>query len=1027
MTIRYSNTKFLTILDPLPLDDIGWEIQVISPTDWTTVLAYISRFESMMVSKVANDFGSGAVTLAKNDPVLSMSLPLGLEGTILDRECLYRCYQDGLLRLEWMGEDTQEDIVNEDGKYVTQISGRTTEKVLEWGVAVPGNITVMVDDPKDKKPADWEETHPGPSYSVTKKKIQGNYATLTLSTTHSIQVGDVVVVTGVDSTFNGKPTILQRTSTTITYKRVAANVAEVADTGTVQGPSPAYVPTQIPQEIVDPMEFTGGPAINALMWLIDNIQDRGTLSFLNLTFDATQDSEGQPWVDVTALQISQGETILGLLQRLSESLGWEFKMLTNFQLYIAQDGFGIHRENEIKQTIVGGQKEHTRNGSTRELATNVFAKAADGSVAQSAGSSEASPWKREKWLEAGDAVDISGASMVANASVGLLKDRQVGRTVQVVDQLPGRTFFVDYDVQDWITVEDEKIVPPAELTYVDEVVKILAATINIDTTLNQKLELTIQTNFEARAVKTQRMLDKLGAGSASTTSSKIITSSQTFSAGKIGDLSDVNAVDMEVNDLLQWDGSKWQSRQPDQLAADLNLSLDELADVDLVTTPPEAGDTLVYNDGLEMWVPGAGGGGGGGNPWLSRVDLPLTTLTGWTAGSGTWSASAAGIRQADTGNAVRRLNYDTVIDVTEIVLEATINIAAGPNSVSSRAGFVIGTPKAADGTGGILVALNTNNATATTGVNWEHDAITAGPVIALGASIPYGTDIRFRVHVAGSVAAAYVDGTLVGTAVVDQPIRDHSKFALYSYATDATFKNLNVWTTVAPDETSIAVVGQDRRWVVGANETSIDEFNDESLNPAWVRVDGTGALATSVTWEEGADSLVANHTATADTASFIHALLRPLASIGGAPAVGDAFVTALTLQGHPGANYTMGGLVLADGTTFGAGLQIITLNFLTGNAQTNDCRAFNTFKAQTAASTARVTPAGAVTFVRLVRVTSTTWRCDLSSNGTAWTLGASAVTHTITPTHVGLLSSNWGGAVAGQCSYEFLRRVSGIA
>jgi hypothetical protein len=70
--------------------------------------------------------------------------------------------------------------------------------------------------------------------TVSNKALTDNVATLTTSAAHGLLAGDVVVVTGVDSTFNGTFTILTvPTTTTLTYAKTATNVASTAGSGTI--------------------------------------------------------------------------------------------------------------------------------------------------------------------------------------------------------------------------------------------------------------------------------------------------------------------------------------------------------------------------------------------------------------------------------------------------------------------------------------------------------------------------------------------------------------------------------------------------------------------------------------------------------------------------------------------------------------------------------------------------------------------------------------------------------------------------
>jgi hypothetical protein len=70
--------------------------------------------------------------------------------------------------------------------------------------------------------------------TVSNKALTDNIATLTTSAAHGLLAGDIVVVTGIDSTFNGTFTVLTvPTTTTLTYAKTATNVASIASAGTV--------------------------------------------------------------------------------------------------------------------------------------------------------------------------------------------------------------------------------------------------------------------------------------------------------------------------------------------------------------------------------------------------------------------------------------------------------------------------------------------------------------------------------------------------------------------------------------------------------------------------------------------------------------------------------------------------------------------------------------------------------------------------------------------------------------------------
>lgn len=71
------------------------------------------------------------------------------------------------------------------------------------------------------------------TYSITNKALTSNVATLTVGT-HSLEVGQTVKVTDVDSTFNGTFVVTAVGATTFSYNLVATNVVSTPVTGTAE-------------------------------------------------------------------------------------------------------------------------------------------------------------------------------------------------------------------------------------------------------------------------------------------------------------------------------------------------------------------------------------------------------------------------------------------------------------------------------------------------------------------------------------------------------------------------------------------------------------------------------------------------------------------------------------------------------------------------------------------------------------------------------------------------------------------------
>lgn len=72
------------------------------------------------------------------------------------------------------------------------------------------------------------------SWTITNKALSGNVATLTINAnTNRMRVGDTIIVSGVDATFNGTFVVRSTESNKVSYDKVATNVTGVASGGNV--------------------------------------------------------------------------------------------------------------------------------------------------------------------------------------------------------------------------------------------------------------------------------------------------------------------------------------------------------------------------------------------------------------------------------------------------------------------------------------------------------------------------------------------------------------------------------------------------------------------------------------------------------------------------------------------------------------------------------------------------------------------------------------------------------------------------
>jgi hypothetical protein len=168
-------------------------------------------------------FAANTTTITSNAAVAAFRLPT--TGTTLNiRKILSIAYQTLGASKEWTPIRSYRFDGNANSTAFT--SGQTVS-IYDY---IPSGRTVQVVYATDPTP------FTSSFFAVNNKALTSNVATLTTSDAHGFAVGDVVGVSGVDSTFDGDFTVVAiPTTTTFTYAKTASNVtsAAVSPTGKV--------------------------------------------------------------------------------------------------------------------------------------------------------------------------------------------------------------------------------------------------------------------------------------------------------------------------------------------------------------------------------------------------------------------------------------------------------------------------------------------------------------------------------------------------------------------------------------------------------------------------------------------------------------------------------------------------------------------------------------------------------------------------------------------------------------------------
>lgn len=138
-----------------------------------------------------------------------------------------------------MSTDLSQNSLSDKIKIAFSVINKSASQILSTPYTGPDSVKIIIDfiNTSTKKARLIYNVINTGTKSVSNKELTSNVATLTTSSAHSFSVGDKVLITGVDNTFNGTYVITSTTSTTFSYSKTADNVSStvVSPVGQVVG------------------------------------------------------------------------------------------------------------------------------------------------------------------------------------------------------------------------------------------------------------------------------------------------------------------------------------------------------------------------------------------------------------------------------------------------------------------------------------------------------------------------------------------------------------------------------------------------------------------------------------------------------------------------------------------------------------------------------------------------------------------------------------------------------------------------
>lgn len=198
-----------------------------------------------------------------------------------------------------------------------------------------------------------------------------------------------------------------------------------------------------------------------------------------------------------------------------------------------------------------------------------------------------------------------------------------------------------------------------------------------------------------------------------------------------------------------------------------------------------------------MKASGVGGGGGGGiNPWTQVVNESGSTITNWTALSGTWASNGTEITQTDASANLRFLRFNTQIAGSTFVFQADINVVSASNP--SNIGFARDVSNSSGTSNWFGVELHSNGTNVNT-IGTTNTGVVDSTAINLTSAITFGTFVTLRVYVTFEIADVYINGVYLASIPAPSFIATaFDSISLYTYGSSVQFKNIKVWVPTLP-------------------------------------------------------------------------------------------------------------------------------------------------------------------------------------------------------------------------------------
>lgn len=255
--------------------------------------------------------------------------------------------------------------------------------------------------------------------------------------------------------------------------------------------------------------YSSVPNMAIFLDLLNQAQRRGCIPFVLPQFTVTTDSAGIPWTDTASLTVDNGGDLETQLQASIAAVPGDWVMQPGFQLFAGNPGsLGEDQSSTVIFHQSGQMMTSERLRVRDQIANYIVCSDGTGNLVLAEDLLSGEEWgHREGYVESASPTTTQTLQNMANAALREYKDEQTSRTIDVPPNLPARRVFIDYDVGDWIGVQDTNL-------YDIETLRVMTISATVDQSENVTVELTLDSRIMLLSELMNNLLQKIGASAA---------------------------------------------------------------------------------------------------------------------------------------------------------------------------------------------------------------------------------------------------------------------------------------------------------------------------------------------------------------------------------------------------------------------------------------------------------------------------------------------------------------------------------